>query len=169
MKGFTLVEMIVVIVVLGILSLFTFQFVTDGVETYVVMSGQEDLFAEARLGMDRMCREIRDANTITSVLAGEITFDKQHQTGLDTSATVTFKKNSSNLQRENQGTVGWFTLGGNVKTFTVTNSSNEIALDLTLGVTGQEDVVLEAKVYPKNLAEAADYKNFAGNWEEVIQ
>jgi prepilin-type N-terminal cleavage/methylation domain-containing protein len=168
-KGLTFVEIIVVIVIMGILSLFTFQFLGDGIETYLLISGQEDLFSEARLAMDRMTREIRDANTITSVLAGEIQFVKEHQSGLDTSGAVTFKKNSTDLQRLNSGTPGWFTLAGNVKTFTVTDNANEIALSVTVGKTGQEDIVLETKVYPKNLAVAANYKNFGGDWQEVVQ
>ena len=164
-KGMTLIEIIVVIVLLGIIGLFTFDFVGKGVETYIIASNQAGLLAEAKLAMERMTREIRDAEVILAPALGKsstkIQFNKSHSTVLDITKDITFKLNKKNgiLKRigdENKP------LAKNVSNFTVTNNSNEIKLELTLSLTGGENVTLHTKVYPKNLP-----SQFNGDWEEV--
>jgi hypothetical protein len=60
-------------------------------------------------------------------------------------------------------------LASNVSTFTVTRAAsgvNELTIDLTLSLASGEQVTLRTKVYPKNLATNATYKNFKRYWEE---
>jgi hypothetical protein len=61
-------------------------------------------------------------------------------------------------------------LAGNVSTFTVTRDAtvDEITLFLTLSPGSGENVTLQTKVYPKNLADSANYKNYFQNWREEI-
>ncbi len=57
-------------------------------------------------------------------------------------------------------------MASNVTTFAVTNATNEILLQLTLQLTSGENVTLQTKVYPKNLAKDLNYKNLYQNWME---
>jgi prepilin-type N-terminal cleavage/methylation domain-containing protein len=166
-KGMTLIEIIVVLVLLAIMGLFTFQFVGMGVETYIMAANQAGILAEAKLAMERTAKEIRDANNILAPASGSsgnsINFIKSHSTAVDSDTDITFQKSGSTLERK-RGTNPPERLAENVSSFTVTNDSNEIKLELTLSLAGGENVTLHTKVYPKNLP-----SQFDGDWKEVVQ
>jgi len=63
-KGFSLIEMMVVVVILGLIVLGLVTFFTGGTKSWV--AGQYQLTAQrnARQAMDRMVREIREASNI---------------------------------------------------------------------------------------------------------
>jgi prepilin-type N-terminal cleavage/methylation domain-containing protein len=63
--GFTLIEIITVIVVLGILSGFTFSFIDNAVKTYSIGSKQRMLYQEAAVAMEKITRELRSAQWFT--------------------------------------------------------------------------------------------------------
>jgi prepilin-type N-terminal cleavage/methylation domain-containing protein len=65
-KGFSLLEMMVVVVILGLIVLGLVTFFTGGTKSWV--AGQSQLTAQrnARQAMDRMVREIREGKNITS-------------------------------------------------------------------------------------------------------
>jgi prepilin-type N-terminal cleavage/methylation domain-containing protein len=71
-KGFSLIEMMVVVVVLGIIVLGLVTFFTGGTKSWV--SGQYQLTAQrnARQAMDRMVREIREASDIKASFTSSI-------------------------------------------------------------------------------------------------
>lgn len=77
-KGYTLIEIVIVIVILGIIGGFTFQMVAAGVQAFKKTSARKDLFDEARLAMERMAREIRDAKELVACSEDSITFKKKH-------------------------------------------------------------------------------------------
>jgi len=173
-KGMTMIELIVVIALLGIIGLFTFQFIGGSVETYIVTINQAKLLAEAKPAMERMAREIRDANSILAPVSGSsgdsINFIKSHYTAVDSATNITFQK-SGNLLERKRGINAPEPMAEKVSGFTVTNDSNEIKLELTLSLAGGEQVVLQTKVNPKNLAfTPIDFggTHFNGDWEEVV-
>ncbi|HUV51113.1 MAG TPA: prepilin-type N-terminal cleavage/methylation domain-containing protein, partial [Anaerolineae bacterium] len=57
-KGFTLIEIIIVIIVLGVLSVFGFSFISTAVHTYSMMEKQKSLFDQAAMAMERISREL---------------------------------------------------------------------------------------------------------------
>jgi len=65
-KGFSLIEMMVVVVILGLIVLGLVTFFTGGARSWI--SGQSQLEAQrnARQAMDRMVREIREGKEIMS-------------------------------------------------------------------------------------------------------
>jgi len=83
-KGFSLIEMMVVVVVLGVIVLGLVTFFTGGTKSWV--SGQYQLTAQrnARQAMDRMVREIREASDIiaSSTSSTEINFDTPWSTDI---------------------------------------------------------------------------------------
>jgi prepilin-type N-terminal cleavage/methylation domain-containing protein len=172
-KGFTLIEIIFVIAILSIVSAITIKFLVDSLRIYAVTVNQKTLLDEGKLALERMCRDIRDANSITST-SNSITLTRTNATAQDTAGeSITFRLTGSTLEKV-KASVG-YAMASNVSTFTVTNTSNEITLQLTLSLGTGENVTLQTKVYPKNLGDSTAYKNFGvqdsgGNltsWQEV--
>ncbi|WP_429072256.1 PilW family protein [Aeromonas veronii] len=60
-SGFTLVELVMVILLLGIMATFTSQFIGIGTQIYGDASSREQLMSDARFAMERLNRELHDA------------------------------------------------------------------------------------------------------------
>jgi prepilin-type N-terminal cleavage/methylation domain-containing protein len=171
-RGFTLIEMIVVIVILSIVSVITIKFLVDSMRIYTMTVNQKTLFDEGKLALERMCRDIRDARSITGTTASSVTFVRDDATAQDSAGeTITFRWNGGTnpLEKVKAGT--GYAMASNVTAFAVANATNEIQLTSTLSLTSGENVTLQTKVYPKNLARDTTYtyKNFIQNWQEVYQ
>jgi prepilin-type N-terminal cleavage/methylation domain-containing protein len=172
-RGFTMIEIIVVIVILAIAAGITVKFVVDGLKIYTMTVNQKTLFDEGKLALERMCRDIRDANAITGTTASSVTFVRSNATVQDgADEVITFRWNGgANPLEKVKGGIG-YAMVSNVNAFTVTNAANEIQLLLTLRLASGENVTLQTRVYPKNLPRDGmdtTYKNFCQNWMEAIQ
>ncbi len=170
-QGFTLIEVIIVIVILAIASTITINFLTDSLRVYTMTVNQKTLFDEGKLALERMCRDIRDAQSITSVTADSITFVRNNATAQDIAGeTIVFQRNAgaSTLEKVKASPSATIAMADNVSSFAVTNATNEIQLQLTLQLTTGENVNLQTKVYPKNLVDNATYKSFSNNWQEEL-
>jgi len=62
-RGFTLIEIIIVIVILGFVSAITIKFLTDSLRIYTMTVNQKTLYDEGKLALERMARDIRDARS----------------------------------------------------------------------------------------------------------
>ena len=60
-RGFTLIELVVVILLLGVMATFTSQFISTGTQLYADASAREQLMSDVRFGVERLNREVRDA------------------------------------------------------------------------------------------------------------
>jgi prepilin-type N-terminal cleavage/methylation domain-containing protein len=171
-KGFTLIEIIVVIVILSIVSGITIKFLVDSMRIYTMTVNQKTLFDEAKLALERMCRDIRDARSITGTAASSVTFVRDNATVQDLAGeNITFRWNGGANPLEKVKAAVGYAMASNVNAFAVANATNEIQLTLTLNLTSGENMTLQTKVYPKNLARDTTYtyKNFDGYWSEAIQ
>lgn len=169
-RGFTLIEMVVVIVILSIASAITIKFLVDSLRVYTMTVNQKTLYDEGKLALEQMCRGIRDANSITGVTASSITFVRDDATAYDAAGeTIIYQLNAGVLQKVKVSPVATSIMARNVTTFAVTNATNEIQLQLTLQLTSGENVTLQTKVYPKNLVKDLTYMNFYSNWMEAYQ
>ena len=176
-KGFTLIEIIVVIVILAIVSAITIKFLVDSLRIYTMTVNQKTLFDEGKLALERMCRDIRDARSITTPAAGgsgsTIRFRRNNATTQDVvNEDIRFQLTGTTLEKDKATPNVTVALASNVTGFTVTrgraatNNTNEITLVLTLSLTSGENVMLQTKVYPKNLAKDLNYKNLYQEWME---
>ncbi len=134
---------------------------------------QKIVFDEGKLALERMCRDIRDANAITGATASSVTFTRAHTTATDNAGnSITLWQNTTpnphTLEKLNNSTAASGILADNATSFAVTNAT-EIQLQLTLSATSGGTVTLQTTVYPKNGAKDATntYKNFYGNWKEI--
>lgn len=175
--GFTLIEVVVVIVILSIASAITIYFLVNSLRVYTMTVNQKILLDEGKLALERMCRDIRDASSITSPAAGgsgsSITVVRTNATAQDSgSENITFQLTGTNLQKVKASPAVTNTLAGNVSTFTVTRgaTNDEIKMVITLSLGTGENVTLQSRVYPKNLNKDVTntYKNFFQNWMEVL-
>lgn len=60
-NGFTLLELVLVMVLLGALAAFSSAFLGKGAQVYVQAVGRDRLMSEVRFGLERLNRELRDA------------------------------------------------------------------------------------------------------------
>jgi prepilin-type N-terminal cleavage/methylation domain-containing protein len=74
-KGFSLIEMMVVVVILGLIVLGLVTFFTGGVRSWITGQGQLQSQRNARQAMDIMVREIREGESVSSGTVTSITVD----------------------------------------------------------------------------------------------
>jgi len=175
-RGFTLIEIIIVIVILSIVSAITIKFLIDSLKIYTMTANQKTLFDEGKLALERMCRDIRDARSITTPGSGgsgnTITFQRTNATvaGQDlANEIITYRLSGGAIQREKASySLPYPILASNVSVFTVTRgaTNDEITIMLTLLLGTGENITLQTKVYPKNLPTSSTYKNFKEYWRE---
>ena len=60
-RGFTLIEMITVIVLLGIIAGILTPFISSAMQAYVASKARANLLAKGRLALERLVREVRHA------------------------------------------------------------------------------------------------------------
>jgi prepilin-type N-terminal cleavage/methylation domain-containing protein len=97
--GFTLIEIIIVIVILSIVSVITINFLVTSLRTYSMVVNQKTLLDEGKLALERMCRDIRNAQSIATPAAGgsgsQIIFARTNATAQDIAGeTITFQLTS---------------------------------------------------------------------------
>jgi prepilin-type N-terminal cleavage/methylation domain-containing protein len=75
-KGFTLVETILTIIVVGIIAGVSGQVLMRGIDAYSMITNRKDAIQHARVGMDRMMYELLlvDSSKLTSVSDTRIDF-----------------------------------------------------------------------------------------------
>jgi prepilin-type N-terminal cleavage/methylation domain-containing protein len=171
-KGFTLIEIVMVIVVLSIIGLFTFSFLMSSTRTYQMMKTQGVLYQEASYMLERLTRELRDGTYTPSVSANSITFQRTYNayaadSRIDGNAYIGFNQDSSNIRRASSGTlplpVGQY-IGGNVTSFSIApnpdpfTTQENTAFTITIVVedlnnpdtVNRQKVLLTTTVCPKN-------------------
>ena len=134
-KGFTLIELIIVIVISSMVSVFTFSFIYNSIQTYRLMRIQRQLHQEASYALERITRELRDASYNLSSTGG-VSFTRAHQTPADTNTFVRFYQSGNSLFRCSDAVSGLVCLvnpgssptnkpvSANVSTFTVQRNTN---------------------------------------------
>lgn len=170
-KGFTIIELVTVIVVLSILGIFTFSFIDNAVKTYRLIKEQSPLYADGAYIMERITRELSDADGVTNPAVGSssntLGFTKVHpNTG------VIFQLNNRNLLMN--GTI----IGTNIKTFNVSRNAavyGTITVELEFDKPSDASIppfVLKTTVLPNNYS-GSNYgetgRSFDGNYYETIQ
>lgn len=127
------------IIILFIVSAITIHFLVDSLRIYIMTVNQKTLFDEGKLATERMCRDIRDARSITSPASGgsgnSITFMRNNATAQDVAGeNITFRLTGSTLEKVKASPSVTNSMASNVSTFTVTRgaTNDEITLMLTL-------------------------------------
>ncbi|MHB8109378.1 MAG: PulJ/GspJ family protein [Syntrophorhabdaceae bacterium] len=192
-KGFTLIEIVTIIVIMGILGAFTLAFLNHAITMYSIGARQRMIYQEASYVMERITRELRDAAAVSAVTVvtaekttSSLTIKKSHTAGsMDNSSSVTFSwdSGSGNIVR----TPGDRVMGRNVINFTPTPNScsagsNNCQVTISLQVTDPNipidnlsgrSITLTTSVSPRNFilspTEAYVGRCFNGDYENIVQ
>ena len=148
-KGFTLIEMVISIIILGILGVYTFSFMGSSVVTYVRSREYKVLYDEARLALRRMADELQDADRSAPITINPntgISFTKRHISPV----LVTYTLSGGVLSRVSGGQS--HALTGNVQTFnpSMDGTTKVVALELVQTVPGSGTIRFRTAVYPRN-------------------
>lgn len=187
-KGFTIIELVTVIVVLSILGIFTFSFLDNAIRTYRLVKEQSPLYADGAYIMERITRELSDASQVDVAGSGTLTFWTAHLPPSSTPPTkVSFQQNGKNLIRGDYR--GDYIIARNINIPADATDYGFRATKNTPTGTGQETVTIELKltsssdssippfvlkttVIPNNYP-AGEYgstgRSFDGNYYETIQ
>lgn len=171
--GFTLIEMIMVIAILSTIAGFSIYFLVDSARLYSLTVSQKALSEEARIALEKICRDLRDAQSISIPAPGEsgqiLSLTRTYATAGDgANEDITYRQSGSILEKVKTAPATVSPLAENVATFSVSRetASAEIKIILTLSGSKGERVTLQSKVYPRNLPASPIYKNFLANWQE---
>ena len=100
--GFTLLEVILVIVIMGILSVISFEFFTGSVKIYTVARANNTLY---QIGRNSLWRIIRDARSATgcTISGSDLILTNIQPTPLDDATTVSYVLDGEVLLRIREG------------------------------------------------------------------
>lgn len=125
-KGFTLIEMVMVIILLSIVATVIAIPLSQGVKGWFQASSREGISQSGRMGIERMAREIRNtartaANNPCIFAAAATSFTFSDLSGDLTSCnSITFSLNSPNLLRcPDSACATNYTLADNVSSLTI--------------------------------------------------
>jgi prepilin-type N-terminal cleavage/methylation domain-containing protein len=156
-KGFTLVEIVITIVLVGILAGIAASILGRGIQSYSIEQVRVDVYYQARLAMERMAREIRlirraNAADITAMTNTNLRFTDVNGAG------VGFTWTSPTLSRWNG--VGTNVLAQNITAFNFNyyQQNGAAATAATLWIVeitmtsqqGTETLQMRTRVHPRN-------------------
>lgn len=174
--GFTLLEIVITIVILGIVGVFTFAFFGDLTKTYKLMGTKRASHQEAAYVVERISRELRDAKTILSANPS-LQFLSAHGTAQDSNRYVMFCLSGGNIYRVSNVdesfpacTTGRL-LCSNVTNFNVAANGDIYTIDVTVSIGGQTQRYATS-VSPKNYTQTGDCvftgRDFGGCYEDKV-
>jgi len=145
-KGFSLIELMVAVVVLGLMVLGLVAFFTGGARSWITGQGQIKAQREARQAMDTMVREIREGKLVISGTTTSVTVDIP-ALGSDPTHTVTYSLSGTTISRDGSPLIH------NVKKleFTYPDASKiVIILEVDVDDDGNPDITLNTDVNLRN-------------------
>ncbi len=95
-KGFTLVELVIVIVLMGIITGIVGSILLGAIDAWTFKFNRQDLLSDGRLAMNRMAREIKEVKNrakVTTADASEFSFEN-----ID-SVDITYALSDTDLDR----------------------------------------------------------------------
>ncbi len=158
-SGFTLIEMISAIVLLGVIGIFSTQFITGISQSARQTTTQKGLVDDAKLAMEFLLREVRvaseNSNDIaisSSPTAANITFDKFNGYTVDTNAnSIAYNWTSASKALTRTSGTTTTTLATQITSFTIVETSTDFYV-FTMTLTGPngENFTLESGVRPRS-------------------
>ena len=154
-RGFSLIELIVVIVILGIIGGFLSTSIYEGSHAYIDLRSRSANVADAHQALELMGREIQEIRTATSADITTLTASSLAFTDI-TAASVSYAFSGSTLTRNSQ------TLMDRLSAFSFAYYKSDgttaaaaadvwsVGVSLTVTRSGRE-LTLRTRVFPRNL------------------
>ena len=153
----TLMELVVVIVVMGVVSITTVPFFRVNVDSYISVRGGKDALQSARIGYNRMMNEIKMLEAsldIDNGYSNKFQFDLPHQ------SNINYTYESGTLTREGQVLVSgvrsfvvkYYKEDGSLKNTPFFYDSDvwRIKIEMEVG-DGTDNFYLQGQVSPRNV------------------
>jgi len=163
--GFTLIEVVTVVVVLSIVSVFTFSFLINSVKTYQMAKYSQALHGEAAYILERITRELRDSQN-ASWGASTLALTLSHATLQDSSSTsITYALSGSQLNRISSS--GSRVMGRNITSFSGICASNCCTVALTTNAIPSQGILSQS--YGTKVCLSNQATLYQGYYYDVIQ
>ncbi len=185
-RGFTLIEIIITIVILGVIGLFSFAFFSNLTRTYAMMGAKRIVHQEAAYALERISRELREAKTVNAV-NNVLEFERANPTPnpirQDSNKYIRFYRSGSDLYRDSASDSGFTTnitqniVARGVSNFIVSPNGTPLPLNtiitLTISVTrDNETQSYSVDICPKNYNTTSSCnftgRSFGGCYEDKI-
>lgn len=169
-KGFTIIELIIVIVIAGIISGILGMLILQVIDVYSFVTVREDVLSEAELAMERMMREIRQIQKAAQAIEVIYIADSAEFQFVDVDDNIIgFKKDSSTVHRMKFSEPGVLQhndlLADDITSLAFTywdEDSNELSspvdiekikrIEISIVMERQDqEVRIDTQVYPRNL------------------
>jgi prepilin-type N-terminal cleavage/methylation domain-containing protein len=156
-KGFTLVELIVTLVLVGIIGTFTTLFMYTGLNGYLRAKDTAEGALKAQIALDRLSLELRDINEIETLTAN--TAIDYFSATLPGDRQITYNALADTISMDVDGNVNL--LLDDVQSFTMTaayadlnnsgGGNNEVeAIDVSFSV-GEIGRPFSTRIFPRNM------------------
>ncbi|MBI2092689.1 MAG: prepilin-type N-terminal cleavage/methylation domain-containing protein [Deltaproteobacteria bacterium] len=162
-NGFTLIELILTIIIVGIIALVSAQVLMRGIETYSLVTNRKDATQHARVGMDRMIQELMLLKSLDLTYASDARIDFFDATGALTNFRRASVYSTIDLFRRDDFLAGRISLldfdfyRSNDAATTVPLAVRRINIELTTQtIGGYGTVPVRTNVFPRNFM----YTNF---------
>ncbi|VAX16102.1 hypothetical protein MNBD_NITROSPINAE02-85 [hydrothermal vent metagenome] len=175
-SGFTLIELVAVIVILGILGVGSSRLFSSSVDTFIASRNQEKLSLEMWIALERISRELRHATSLLTPLAGQTASTLRFRRNIcfacvDSSRDITFSHTPADgkLWRLSEG-AGRRELADNISSFTVTvglgsdeKKTVKISITRNAKTSGGEvsSMTMESVIHPQAMRNST--------WMEIIR
>jgi prepilin-type N-terminal cleavage/methylation domain-containing protein len=146
-KGFSLIEVMVVVLILGLIILGLVTFFTGGARSWIAGQRQLEAQRNARQAIDRMVREIRHGKLITDNSINSISVDIPALEGTGSEYNVTYNLSGNTISRDGNPLIN------DVKTlnFTYPDASKvHILLEVDVDKDGNPDITLNSDINLRN-------------------
>jgi prepilin-type N-terminal cleavage/methylation domain-containing protein len=162
-RGFTLIEIIVVIVLVGILATIAATIIMQGISAYSGGESRSNAHYQARFAMERMAREIRLMRSSTAADIPTMTGTTLRYNDIN-GLQMGFRLNGGNIERTEDNAVSWQTLatnitgpGGNIFTYldkggaaTAAPASLWLVQIQFTATQNAESIYMQTTVHPRN-------------------
>ncbi len=156
-RGWTLIELVVVIVVTGILAVTTLPLFRAGIDSYIYTRAGKDILQSSRIGFKRMMAEMRMIEASLEIDWGTST---QIRFDLPSQSNITYRYQNGRLERDGEKLVNYvqgfviryYKEDGSEKSSPFWSDSDvwRIQLEMEVG-DGDDNLVLRAQVSPRNI------------------
>jgi prepilin-type N-terminal cleavage/methylation domain-containing protein len=149
-NGFTLIEIIMAITMMGVLGLFSINYLVNLTQMSQQSIAQKDLMDQAKVAMEYLIREMRFANHTTVAITGgtSVSFTKLVPMTKDTSLNVTYTFSGGTLQRITTAAV---TMATGLTAFNINSPSSDLYdISMTLQGANGENYTLVSSVRPRS-------------------
>lgn len=154
-KGFTLIEMVVVIVILAVIAITGSVFLQEGLNVYFTNQSIANASTQARITLETMTRrirEIRSLNAITVATATQLTFADVNNNTIDYqfSGTNLLLNGNSLMTGLNSATSNFSYLDENANATTTLANIRYVVITLVIAE-NNVNYTLRTVVYPRNI------------------